>query len=215
MGKLSTRDRKLAHIAGKNVTNIEDHQFATLSVSASQTFLQGPLRVQGQTGFGATARRISWLYIGYTQKAIVVDYVQFIQTGAIPVGTQVGEVALGTTTSAPDGTNKTITCVAATDVLPDLTIGSFPSLSGIVRQNITALAFTVSPATHLWAACRFDFTTQQPTCLGAASDLSGGWAQLTNNSSPITAGTSYLGTVPSLVISAGGAYPALRLQVKA
>ena len=216
MGKLSSRDRKLAHRDGQNVSNIENRQFATFSTSASQTILQGPLPVVATTGITSTAQRISWSYIGYTQKSLVVDYVQFIQMGAVPAGAQVAELGLATSTSAPDGTAKTLTCIASTGVLPDLTVGTFPSTLGIARQNTNALAYTVSPCTHLWAAIRTEFAGTQPTYLAVNLDLSVGFVQTTATvTSPLAVGTSYTGALYAMTVAATGLHPYLRLQIKA
>src|SRR3954463_14904518 len=124
MGKLSSRDRKLAHIAGENVSNIENGQFATLSASASQTILSGPLPVVPTTGFLTVSGTVYWSYIGYTQKTLVVDYVRFIQTAAA-VGTQAAEVYLASSTSAPDGTAKSLTVLYANATLDDLVTGTY------------------------------------------------------------------------------------------
>jgi hypothetical protein len=73
---MSSRDAKRIS-RGQNVCNIENRQFATLSASASQTILQGPLPVVPTTGF-LTISGTVMTYIGYTQKQLVVDYVRFI-----------------------------------------------------------------------------------------------------------------------------------------
>ena len=212
MGKLSSRDRLLAHQDGQNVSNVENRQFETLSTHASQLILQGPLPIVPTTGFPATAQGARFSYIGYTQKDLVVDYVQFIQTGALAAGTQVIEVGLATTTSAPDGNAQTFTVVAVTGNLPDLTTGTMP----LLRQNTTAFAYAVSPGIHLWAAMRCNFATTQPTTLGVSQDLSMGMIQRTASvATPLTVGTSYLGAPYAQTVTAGAFHPYLRLQIKA
>jgi len=215
MGKLSSRDRVLAHAAGESVNNIESRQFAMLSANASQTILQGPTPIVATNGFVGIPQQCRWSYIGYTQKRLVVDYVQFIQTGAVPVGTQVAELGLATTTDAPDGNPQTFTVVAVTNQLPDLTVGTFPSTVGIPRQNTTAFGYVVSPCTHLWAAMRFNFSTTQPTALGVNRDLSAGAIQRTTSVPPMVVGASYTGLVYAQSITLSAIHPYLRLQVKA
>jgi hypothetical protein len=214
MGKLSSRDRKLAHIAGENVSNIENGQFSTISTSAAQTILQGPLQVVPTTGFTTIATTIYWSYIGYTQKSLVVDYVKFIQTTAA-VGTQVAEVYLASTTSAPDGTAKSLTVKYANGTLDSLTATT--AATGVVRGNATAAAFSVSPCTHLWAGARFALTGSptQPVLLGVGLDLSTGNIQATTSASPAVVGTAYTGTLYTQVIAATALAPLLRVVVKA
>jgi hypothetical protein len=214
MGKLSSRDRKLAHIAGENVSNIENGQFSTISASAAQTILQGPLQIVPTTGFLTIATTIYWSYIGYTQKSLVVDYVRAVQTAAA-VGTQVGEIYLATSTSAPDGTAKSLTVRYANGTLDNMVTGTYTN--GLVKGNATAAGFSVSPCTHLWAAARFAFTTgpTQPTLLGVALDLSTGNVQATTSVSPAVVGTAYTGTLYTQGIAATAIAPLLKVYVKA
>jgi hypothetical protein len=214
MGRLSSRDRKLAHLAGQNVSNIENRQFATLSASASQTILQGPLPVVPTTGFQTISGTVYWTYIGYTQKQLVVDYVRFIQTAAA-VGTQAAEVYLATTPDAPDGTAKTLTVTYVNATLDNLVTGTYTA--GLVKGNATAAAFAISPATHLWAAARFAFTTTptQPVILGHNLDLSVGYVQATTAiAGPMVVGDVKTGVLYTQAIAATALAPMLRVVVK-
>jgi len=215
MGKLSSRDRKLAHLAGENVSNIENRQFATLAASASQLILQGPLQVVPTTGFQTVTQVVYWSYIGYTQKSLVVDYVRFIQTAAA-VGTQAAEVYLATTPDAPDGTAKTLTVKYVNNTLDNLVTGTYTN--GLVKGNATAAAFGVSPATHLWAGARFAFTTTptQPAILGVGLDLSVGYIQTTAAvTAAMAVGDVKTGVLYTQGIAAAALAPFLRVQVKA
>jgi hypothetical protein len=215
MGKLSSRDRKLAHLAGKNVSNIENRQFETFAASASQTFVQGPLPVVPTTGFQTISQTVYWSYIGYTQKSLVVDYIRFIQTAAA-VGTQAAEVYLATTTDAPDNTAKTLTVRYVNATLDNLVTGTYTD--GLVKGNATAAAFGVSPATHLWAAARFAFTTTptQPVILGVGLDLSSGSILTTASvTSAMAVGDTKTGALITQGIAATAIHPFFRLQVKA
>jgi len=215
MGRLSSRDRKLAHLAGENVSNIENRYFSLASVNADQTVLgpPAPLTLVPTTGITATAQRVCWQYIGYTQKSLLVDYVQFIQTGTAAGGAQVAELGLATSTSAPDGTAKTLTVTAVTASLPDLTTGTLTN--GLVRQNSTAAGWTVSPATHLWACARFNMATTQPTYVATATDWQIGLIQFTASiATAITVGTSYTGALFTATLGTGGLNPYLRLVAR-
>jgi len=215
MGKLSSRDRKLAHLAGENVSNIENRQFATLSASASQIFMQGPLQVVPTSGFLTTTQVVYWAYIGMTQKILTVDYIRFIQTAAA-VGTQAAEVYLATTPDAPDGTAKTLTVKYVNATLDNLVTGTYTN--GLVKGNATAAEFSVLPATHLWAAVRFAFTSTptQPVVLGVNLDLSTGSILTTAaQTTAMAVGDTKTGAMLTQGIGASVIHPFLRLQVKA
>ena len=214
MGRLSLRDRKLAYAAGENPSHLESDAFALSGVSANQTVLAAapPVLSVPLTSYGILSQRIYWNYIGYTQKTLVVDYVQFIQQN-LAVGAQVAEVALATTASAPDGTAKTFTCVAVADTLPDLTTGTVTN--GLVRQNVTAGGWIVSPATHLWAAARFQMATTQPGVCGVGTDLQTGTLQSTASVVvPMVIGTSYAGALFAATTGSTQVSPLLRLVVR-
>jgi len=215
MGKLSSRDRKLAHLAGENVSNIENRNFELAAVNASQLILQGPLPIVPTTGITALSQRVCWSYIGYTQKTLVADYIQFIQTGTLAAGAQVVELGLATSTSAPTtiDLSMSLTVVAVASALPDLTTGT--TTNGLVRQNTTALGYSVSPATHLWLAYRSQFATTQPTYLAVNMDLSVGFVRSTLTvTSPLTVGTTYSASGYSQAITTAAIAPLLRLQIR-
>jgi len=215
MGKLSSRDRKLAHSAGQNVSNIENGNFELFAASASQTILQGPLPVVPTTGFQTISGTVYWTYLGYTQKQLVVDYVRFIQTAAA-VGTQAAEIYLATSPDAPDGTAKTLTVKYVNATLDNLVTGTYTN--GLVKGNATAAAYTVSPATHLWAAARFAFSGSptQPVVLGVNLDLSAGFVQATTAiAGPMAVGDVKTGVLFTQGIAATALAPFLRVQVKA
>lgn len=215
MGKLSSRDRKLVHRAGENVSNIENGNFALAGVSWSQVVLQGPQRLVASTGFLTTTGTVYWHYIGYTQKELVVDYVKFVQTAAA-AGTQAAEVYLASSPEAPDGTAKSLTVLFKDATLDNLITGGFTN--GLVKGNATAAAFTVSPAVHLWAAGRFAFTATptQPAILGSNLDLSIGFVQSTASvASAMVVGDVKTGALVAIDKGAVAIAPAFRIHVKA
>jgi len=202
MGKLSSRDRKLAHVAGQNVSNVENRNFAPMSVALGQGLLAAPLQVTPTTGIVATAQTVYWCYVGCTQKTVTVDYVKFCQTVVAAGTTQVAQIALASTTSGPDGSAKTFTVLKVDNTLDDLKATT--AATGVVRGNTTAMDFKVSPCTHLWVAARFDMTTAptQPAILGCALDLGRGFIQTTASvTSPMVAGDSKVGVVPTVAIA--------------
>lgn len=213
MGRLSLRDRKLAYAAGENPSNIENDAFSLTALSVNQAVIgpPSPLVVNFGAGLVVLTQRVYWVYVGYTQKTLVADYVQLIQTGTVAAGAQVCEVGLASAPSAPDGTAKTLTVLAVADSLPDLTTGVLTT--GLLRQNVTAMGFTVTPCVHLWLACRFQMATTQPAFTALTGDWQIGQIQTTSSiATALAVGTSYTGVVPPASVSAApGIHPYLRL----
>jgi hypothetical protein len=104
--------------------------------------------------------------------------------------------------------------LALAGLYPDLTVGTFPSTVGIVRQNSTAMAYSVSPATHLWAATRFAMATTQPVLLGVNLDLSIGNVLVTTSPTALAVGDTKTGTLLTQAIAATAQAPLLRVVVK-
>ena len=214
MGRLSSRDRKLAHTAGMNVNTIEHRNFAPFSSASSQLFLQSPLPVTPTTGILLVSEVAYWTYLGYTQKTLVVDAIKGIQTvAAVAGGTPQAELALATTPSAPNGTGQslTVTNVVTYSGLEDLTAGGLPAIRGTTS---TSLGWTVSPCTHLWAGMRAEMGTN-PTMLGVAMDLGAGFAQATAlAASPLAVGTTYAGTIVFTSVENTATHPLLRCTIR-
>lgn len=202
MGKLTSRARKLAHLAGQNVSVVENHNFAPIATSTSQSILTVPLQVTPTTGILATAQTVYWCYVGCTQQRVTVDYVKFTQYTAAVGTTQTAQVALASTPAGPDGTAKTFTVLTVNNTLSDLTATT--AATGVVRGNTTAMGYTVSPCTHLWVAGWFNMsgTPTQPAILGCALDMGRGFIQTTAAvSTAMVAGDVKTGTVPAVAIA--------------
>lgn len=215
MGKMNSRDRKLAHIAGENVSNIENRNFELFATSPAQTLLQGPLPIVPATGMLMISGTIYWSYIGYTQKQLVVDYVKFVQTVAAAGDNQVAEIGLASTTDAPAGAAQTMTVLYANGTLDDIKTGTYTN--GLIKGNASAAAYTVSPCTHLWACARFAMsgTPTQPTLLGVNLDLSRGNVLVTTGQTALSAGQTRTGALLTQGIDAAAIHPWLQVQVKA
>lgn len=210
MGKLNSRDRKLAHLAGQNVSNIENRQFATLGTSPNQTLLPGPLAVVPTTGFQTISGTIYWTYIGYTQKTLVVDYVKTVATAA-GTGAQTAEIGLASTDAAPAGDAKTLTVLYANGTLDTFVTGTYTN--GLVKGNTTAAGFTVSPCVHLWACARFALASSQPALIGVSLDISRGYVLATVTQAALAAGQSRTGALITQGIAATAIAPFLQIQV--
>lgn len=214
MGKLSARDRKLAHAAGENVSNVENGYFQLRPVALSQTVLQTRAQTAPPGTRATIVNQVYFTYHGYTQKELIVDYVQFVQTDITTSGTQVAELGLATTPESADGTAKLFTIVAATGNLPNLAAGV--NANGVLRQNSLPLGATISPCTHLWTCFRCNMSGgTQPTVLTLNLDLSTGRTQIANShTAPLAVGEQITGSLLPQSITQTGSIPLLRAIVR-
>lgn len=107
-----------------------------------------------------------WVYVGYTTEAVTPKYVKFaVSVGG--TGAQTAEVALASSTTAPNGGNLTLTKLVADGTLSDLTGTG-------VMGNSSAMATAVSAGVHLWAGLRTAMATNEPTCATLSRDYSRG-----------------------------------------
>ena len=210
MGRLSSRDRKLAHTAGQNVNTIEHRNFSLAPVAVEQVFLISTLPLE-TTGLLTSSNTAYWVYLGFTEKEIVVDKIEAVQTVAAG-GTVTGAFALGSSTTPPDGASKAITCthLASGSMVDDFVGGAVPAMRG----TLGTLGWTVSPCTHLWAGCRFGGAGTQPTLLGLSLDLLKGRISSGLAVSPLAVGTVYQTAVPALNVTNTPLVPTLRLKLR-
>lgn len=211
MGRLSSRDRSLAHTAGLSTDAVESRNFSLAPVAHEQLFLTSSLPLVPDPGMLTSSSTVYWVYIGYTQKELIIDSIQAVQTVAAG-GTVTGAFALGSSDSAPDGQPKAITCthVASGSMVDDFVGGSVPAMRG----TLGTLGWSVSPCTHLWAGCRFGGAGTQPTLLGLALDLSKGRISSGLAVSPLAVGTDYQTAVPAFDVTGAATVPTLRLKLR-
>ncbi len=145
-----------------------------------------------------------WVYIGRTAKEITVQKV-IAQMGAVGLGAQTAEVAIASSSSAPNRTAQSLTVRAASGSVTDFLTGA-----NNPKFNTTDLNHVVPSTVHLWAGIRTAMVTTQPTLLGLIADAGTGSALITAASGVLTVGTSYTG---ALIASSGIAWQAPSLLV--
>lgn len=115
--------------------------------------------------FTLVADTAYFVYLGKTVREISIAKVRMQVTGA-GVGAGASEAAVYSSSSAPSRTSPlTLTklAYATTDVVTS---------TGVKASG--ALATTVNPGVHLWAAWRTNLATTQPTVIGVANDFGDG-----------------------------------------
>ena len=147
-------------------------------------------------GFGAFAGGWCYaIYLGEAARALTVDYLRLhVQTAG--AGAQVAELAIGTTPTGPDFTNKTIT-VAAVSPVEALTATG-------VRRNTNALGHAAAAGDHLWALLRVDMAVTEPTQVRLLTcDHGRGGYQSLASAAELTVGA----TVNTTITSSGYYFP--------
>ena len=139
-----------------------------------------------------------WTYVGYRPIAEVVKRIRlYVVTGG--TGAQTAEVAVSTSTTAPTGSNITLTKVWAD--------GSLDALTGTGRlgnsaDNSTAL----SGDAHCWVGIRSAMATTQPTVRALAYDFGDGYLATTAASGALTGAGPWTATP----FAATGQFPDVR-----
>ena len=183
----TTTIRQIAHALGFKADTLANSQFNLTppAVSHGDAVLDSLLqKIAGTTTTGATAY---FVYLGKTNKKILANKVIFnVTTGG--ASTQVGEVGLFSTTSAPNGAAQTLTKLMATGTLDDLTG------TGILG-NTTAFATDVAAGVHLWAGYRVDMASTEPTVVGVTGDNSRGRILSLGSAGVMTSTSTYAGAL--------------------
>jgi len=163
-----------------------------------------PLTMNIYNLYPFVADKAAFVYIGYFPKSVTVKYVSMHnQTGGS--GAQVAEVGLFSTPLAPNKGGQTLTCLAASGSIGDLTT------TGMLR-NSSSLNYAVPAGTHLWAGMRTDMATTQPECRSVGGDWGSGTTLYTNSAAVFSASNTYSGSVPTAAYFDADA-PDLRVEL--
>lgn len=106
---------------------------------------------------------------------VPINYVRGrLHTSNAGAGAQVGEVGLATSSSGPKKAGQTLKVVAVQSNanLDDMTRAG-AAMSG--NKLASPLSYTPPADTHLWAICRFQMATTNPTFDSTALDFAQGW----------------------------------------
>lgn len=143
----------------------------------------------------STAQQIAqntahWCYVGYRPAGEVVKRIR-VAVSTLAVGSQAAEVCLATSTTAPTGSNITLTKVWASGTLDDMTSGT--GVKGNTSDNTTPIA----SASHVWLGIRCAFTgggASNPHLHVVQRDWGAGFLARTSSAGVLTSGSSWTAT---------------------
>lgn len=190
-------DRDFAHVLGLPVNNVINSQVnlvppAVLQGNQFQARSALP-NIAGTTTTGDTAYAV---YVGKTQRKITAQKVIF-HVSTAGTSTQVGEVGIFYSDSAPNGAAQTLTKIVADGTLDDLTGTG-------VKGNTTAFSRDIEAGKHLWALYRVNMAGTEPTVWGLTADMSQGQVLALTGASALTG----VSTVAGALIAAAVAWQA-------
>lgn len=135
------------------------------SVDSMQRVLSSPLP-NVATALTVVSGTAYFVYMGLTSVSFCAKFVEFYVSSA-GTGTQVAEVGLFTSASAPNKSAMSLSAFVTTTTVTAL------SSTG-VKRNSVAFGNYLAPATHLWAGVRIAMTGTQPALSGLCMDWSQG-----------------------------------------
>ena len=143
---------------------------------------------------GLVSNTAYFCYIGYFPTNTVINHVTepYIRTYA--VGTEVAELGIFSTPSAPDGTAKVFTKLISTGTTSGFTAGDASSLT---VSNVGAFNLTVAAGTYVWAGVRCAQTTSTPNMEALGYDFGVGACQTTSAAGALTGAGPWTGVAVS------------------
>lgn len=126
-------------------------------------------------------------FIGYIRGSPTVKFVEFSAT-AIGAGSQVAEVGLFSSPSAPNKAAQSLTKIVSVGVLDALT-----SLG--VKRNTNAFNQVIASGTYLWAGIRTAMVTTQPTLRALNDDMGQGNVLSTASAGALTGAGPWTGAI--------------------
>lgn len=197
-------ERRTAHRAGRS--SGFDKRFTAASkrrfyFSPGAGFVHRS-RLHNIAGAATTADKAYWVYLGCSTQPFTAAYVKAQVTTGAAAGAQTAEVAIATSSTGPSGAAKTLTVVAKTGTLDDLTG------TGLLG-NSSSLAYTVPADTHVWIGFRENMAGGRPQLYGLTFDGGAGEVLSTATAGVLAVGTSYTGAL--ITSSAAWMAPALVL----
>lgn len=146
---------------------------------AEQGLLPGALRL-------LTSGTAYWCYAGIAPANITIAKVRSVLTGN-GSGTVVAEMAVASSTTAPTGSALTLTHIASSGTVTDMTSGS----QKVVEASVGAV---VAKGTPMWFGMRTAYGTTQPTMASLGFDQARGRLCITAGASALTGGGTWTAT---------------------
>lgn len=186
--------KDFAHANGRSIAAVANKDFnqypALIAPSAFVVRSQLPTITAAVT-VGAVAY---FVYLGRTRRRLTAQKVLF-HVSTAGASTQVGEVGLFSSPTAPNRAAQTLTKICASGTLDDLTAAG-------VKGNTTAFAQDVDAGTELWAGYRVDMASTEPAVFGLTNDLSCGQILSLAAATAFTAASTYAGGLIAVAASA-------------
>lgn len=180
-------ERRAAHRVGRS-RNVDKRWLPAAHFSVVRPSQQNILDADLPTiaAAAATADRAYWVYVGQAVKSFTLNKIRgHVSTGG--TGAQTAEMAVATSSSAPNGAAVTLTVVAVSGSLDDLT--------GTGVLGSPDLSYAVDPSTHIWLGVRTNMASTQPQFYGHTFDASRGEILITSTAGVLAVGTSYTGAL--------------------
>lgn len=191
----TSAERSALHRAGRNYSTDRRISLAAknpmISANEACSIHRSPLPTIA--GAATTADKAYWVYVGRTARPITAAKVKFqVTTGG--TGAQTAEIAIATSGDGPNAAAQTLTVVAASGTLDDLTGTG-------VMGNTTSLAYQLSELTHVWIGFRENMASGRPQLYGHTFDASTGSILSTATAGVLTVGTSYTGALITAAVT--------------
>lgn len=169
---------------------------ARISCGTQTTF--NPAQVGGlliSTAKLVTSGTAYWCYCGVAPYSMTIATIRTILMGN-GGGTVVAEVAVASSPTAPTGSAMTLTHIASTGTVTDMTSGA---PSKLVSGTVSA---AVPKGTPFWIGIRCAYGTTQPTLTSLGRDDARGYLSSTAGASALTGGGTWTATPIAFVAAA-------------
>lgn len=197
--------RDFAHSQGRNIDSVCNKNFDLYPASVSQGDFELRSHLPNIAAAALTEDTAYFVYLGKTNKRLNAKKVLFhVVTGGS--GAQTAEVGLFSSPAAPNRAAQTLTKLAATGTLGDLTGTG-------VLGNSSDFGTSIPAGTHLWAGIRTAMATNEPQVYGLTADMSAGNVLSTATAGALTSGTTFAGALITASVTAWQA-PCLTLSVE-
>jgi hypothetical protein len=128
------------------------------------------------------------IYYGYSAVAKTLASVRLMLSGSsAAAGSQTAEVAIMSSSSAPDGANKTLTKLAASGSITAMA----PSVTNALVVNTSSLNYSLAAGVHVWTCVRAAMATTQPSFNATIADYGTGRVCSATGVGALTSATSF------------------------
>ena len=185
--------RQSAHLRGLPVDLVSNTSQVIVPEVAQFSDFVMESRLPRIAGAALTEDTAYFVYLGTLKKNITALKLFFhVTTGG--TGAQTAECGLFSTPTAPNRAAQTLTKLAATGTLGDLTGTG-------VLGNTNSFALDIAAGTHLWAGIRTAMATNEPQIYGLTGDKSYGRVLSTATAGALTASSTFAGALVTAAVT--------------